>query len=135
MKVQVYTDGASRNNPGQAGIGIVIKCQGKTLLQIGEYIGLATNNIAEYTAALRGLTEAVILGAKDVELYADSELMIKQIKGEYRVKNEGLQPLFCQLMALSRKFTHFKAIHIPRNNNREADDLANLGIDSIISNK
>ena len=129
MKVQVYCDGAARNNPGPAGIGIVIMKDGKTLSKISDYIGHATNNIAEYTACLRGITEALILGAKEIELFADSELLIKQINGEYKVKNEGLQPLYWQIMSLVKRLKHFKATHIPREKNKEADELSNIGID------
>lgn len=129
MKVQIFTDGASRGNPGPAGIGIVIKKDGKIVSEISDYIGHSTNNIAEYTACLRGITEALILGAKEIELYADSELLIKQIRGEYKVKNEGLQPLHSQILALTRRLKLFKAVHIPREKNTEADLLSNIGID------
>lgn len=130
MKVQIFTDGASRGNPGPAGIGIVIKKNGRIVSEIADYIGHSTNNIAEYTACLRGITEALILGASDIELYADSELLIKQIRGEYKVKNEGLQPLHSQILGLAGKLKHFKAVHIAREKNKEADLLSNIGIDA-----
>ncbi|OGC10841.1 hypothetical protein A3J90_04000 [candidate division WOR-1 bacterium RIFOXYC2_FULL_37_10] len=130
MKLQIFTDGASRNNPGHAGIGIVIKRDGETILEVGDYIGKTTNNIAEYMAAIRGLTEALILKGTEVELFADSELMVKQIKGEYRVKNEGLKPLYNQLQSLIKKLKLFKAKHIRREENKQADMLANKGIDN-----
>lgn len=129
MKVQVYSDGAARNNPGPAGIGVVIKKDGKVISEIADYIGHTTNNIAEYTACLRGITEALILGATEIELFADSELLIKQIRGEYKVKNEGLQPLHSQIISLTKRLKHFKATHIPREKNKEADLLSNIGID------
>ncbi len=129
MKVQVYCDGAARGNPGSAGIGIVIKRDGKNISEIADYLGHATNNIAEYTACLRGITEALILGASEIDLFADSELLIKQINGEYKVKNEGLQPLHSQIMSLTKRLKHFKATHIPREKNKEADKLSNVGID------
>ncbi|OGC05928.1 hypothetical protein A2526_03305 [candidate division WOR-1 bacterium RIFOXYD2_FULL_36_8] len=129
MKLTVFTDGASRNNPGHAGIGIVIKKDGKTILEISDYIGKTTNNIAEYMAAIRGLTEALILGGTEIELFADSELLIKQIKKEYRVKHEGLKPLYNQMLSLIKKLKVFKAKHIKREENREADKLANIALD------
>lgn len=129
MKVQVYTDGACRGNPGPSGIGVVIKHGNKTILEISDYLGKTTNNIAEYMACLRGLTEALRLKATEVELYADSELLVKQIKGEYRVKNEGLIPLHSQIKSLICKFKSFKITHTLRHGNEHADELANRGID------
>ena len=129
MKVNLYVDGAARGNPGPAGIGIVIKSGSKVLLEVHDYIGKTTNNIAEYTALIRGLTEALLLGAKEVECYSDSELMVKQINGEYRVKNEGLAPLFSQANALIDKLKQFSITHKVREDNQHADELANKGID------
>lgn len=129
MKVQVFTDGASRGNPGDAGIGVVIKQSNKVILEISDYIGKTTNNVAEYMAMIRGLTEALALGASEVDSFADSELMVKQIKGEYKIKNEGLQPLYYQVKALIGKFKEFSITHITREKNNDADCLANCGID------
>lgn len=129
MKVQVYTDGACRGNPGPAGIGIAIKQANKTILEVAEYIGKTTNNIAEYKACIKGLEEAITLGATEVELYADSELLVKQIKGEYRVKNEGLIPLHFKIKSLISKLKSFKITHTLRDGNEHADELANRGID------
>jgi ribonuclease HI len=130
MKAQIFTDGAARGNPGPAGIGVVIKSAGKVVLEVSDYIGKTTNNVAEYTACLRGLTEALLLGAKEAELFADSELMVKQIRGEYKVKNEGLSPLFHHLKALIGKFKKFSITHQVREENKHADELANQGIDN-----
>jgi len=130
--LKVFTDGASRGNPGEAGIGVVIyrDKESETLVEIGEYIGVTTNNVAEYTALIRGLQAAGKLGAQKVEVYADSELMIKQMNGQYKVKNEGLRPLYQQAKALSREFAGCTFTHIPREKNKQADQLANRGIEN-----
>ena len=130
--VQIFTDGAARGNPGPAGIGIIIRNDEKVLLEVADYIGTATNNVAEYTALIRGLEEALDMDIDRAEVFADSELMVKQIKGEYRVKNEGLLPLYQQLMPLIKKFKHFSIAYIPREKNKRADKLANKGIDNAI---
>ncbi len=131
LVVRIYTDGASRGNPGEAGIGVAIYGQdNETLVELGEYIGVATNNVAEYTALIRGLQAAKKLGANKVEVYADSELMIKQMKGQYKVKNEGLQPLYQQARALFLEFASCTFTHVPREKNKRADALANQGIDN-----
>ncbi|MFA4858092.1 MAG: ribonuclease HI family protein [Candidatus Margulisiibacteriota bacterium] len=129
-KVTVHSDGAARGNPGPAGIGVVIKNGAQTLLEISDYIGETTNNIAEYTALIRGLKATLKLGHKTADFYLDSELLVKQIKGEYRVKNEGLKPLFLQAQSLIKKFHAFSIHHTRRENNQEADALANQGIDA-----
>lgn len=129
MKLQIFTDGASRGNPGPSGIGIVIKESKKTILEISDYLGKTTNNIAEYIACLRGLTEALVLGAKEVELFADSELLVKQLNGEYKVKNEGIQPIFSQIQSIIKNFKKFSVHHTVRDGNKHADELANKGID------
>lgn len=133
--MEVFCDGASRNNPGDAGIGIVIKSGGKVLKEIGEYIGQTTNNIAEYKALIKGLEETLKLGAKEAEFFCDSELMVKQINGEYRVKNEGLKPLHQQAHHLIKRFKDFSIKHTYRENNSHADELANRGIDQKSSSK
>jgi ribonuclease HI len=129
MLVQIYTDGAARGNPGPAGIGIVIKKGSATLAEISDFIGKATNNVAEYMAFIRGLEEALILGATKIECFSDSELLVKQIKGEYKVKNEGLIPLHHHVKSLIRKFKTFSIEHTLRDENKHADNLANRGID------
>src|SRR3989338_3300595 len=127
MKAHIYTDGAARGNPGPAGIGIVIKNEKKVLLEVSAFIGEATNNVAEYMALIRGLEEAIDLEEDEVEVFADSELMVKQIKDEYRVKNKGLLPLHYHVKSLIKKFKRFSISHIAREKNKRADNLANQG--------
>ena len=129
MPVQIFTDGAARGNPGPAGIGVVIRNDAKVLLEVADYIGKATNNVAEYMAFIRGLEEALDLGEKNVEVFSDSELLVKQINGEYRVKHEGLIPLFHHAQSLIKKFKHCRVYHTAREENKQADKLANRGID------
>ncbi len=129
MVVQIFTDGAARGNPGPAGIGVVIRTDKEVLLEVADYIGKTTNNVAEYMALIRGLEEAIDMGERSVEVFADSELIVKQIKGEYKVKNEGLMPLFVNAKSLIRKFNHFSITHVPREENEHADLLSNKGID------
>jgi len=129
MKAEIYSDGACRGNPGKAGIGIIIKQGEKILLEVSDYINHTTNNIAEYMAFIRALEEALILGITEVTSYADSELMVRQIKGEYQVKNEGLKPLFIQAKSLIKRFHKFSIHHVLREKNKRADELANKGID------
>jgi ribonuclease HI len=128
-KVTVHIDGAARGNPGEAGIGVVIKSGKETVKKIAAYIGSTTNNIAEYTALIRGLEETLILGYKEADFISDSELLVKQINGEYRVKNEGLKPLYLRTQELIKKLKHFSIKHTYREKNKEADNLANKGID------
>lgn len=128
MPLHIYTDGAARGNPGPAGIGVVIRNDNEVLLEVADYIGKTTNNIAEYTALIRGLEEALDMDEKSIETFSDSELMVKQINGEYQVKNHGLQPLYNQAIALLKKFKHRQVNYIPRTANKEADKLANKGI-------
>lgn len=129
MLVQLYIDGAARGNPGPAGIGVVIKKGAQTLAEVSDFIGKATNNVAEYLALIRGLEEALALGATKVECYSDSELLVKQIRGEYKVKNEGLVPLYYHAKSLINKFKFFSIEHTLREENKHADKLANQGID------
>lgn len=125
-KIIIHCDGASRGNPGQAAIGAVLKnSEGKALKKISKRIGLKTNNEAEYTAIITALTEASSLGAEEVSLYTDSELVTKQIKGSYRVKKENLKPLYNKVVSLIGCFKTFKITHITRDKNKEADRLAN----------
>lgn len=123
----LYTDGACRGNPGESGAGAFIEGpQGEISLR--RYLGRKTNNQAEYLALILGLEKIRDLGVKSVEIRADSELMIKQLRGEYRVKNEGILPLFKQAQQLVKDIkVHFK--HVPREQNKVADILANEAID------
>lgn len=124
-KANIAIDGASKGNPGPAGIGVVICDEsGNIVREIGEYIGETTNNIAEYSALLRALSEAVEMGFTDLSIQTDSELMAKQINGQYRVKNEGIIPLYESARSLLRKFDSASIKHVLRENNKLADALA-----------
>ncbi len=125
----IFTDGAARGNPGEAGAGVVIKCGDQIVECIARYLGHTTNNIAEYQAAIAALERAAAMGASCVKLRADSELMVKQVNGQYKVKNEGLRPLYARLKELIAKIGRVEVQYIPREQNREADALANKAID------
>jgi ribonuclease HI len=126
----VYVDGASRGNPGRAGAGAVIKdADGKVIKRMKKGLGITTNNMAEYRALIMGLEEAKRLGLDRVKVFADSELVVKQIKGEYRVKNETLRPLYSEALDLADGFEGFNISYITRDKNAEADRLANMAID------
>ena len=126
----VACDGAARGNPGPAGIGVVIvKLDGEVLATIAEGLGETTNNVAEYTAAIEGLKRAKELGATDVLLRSDSRLLIEQLAGAWKVKNERLKRLHAQARELVRGFPKVKLEHVPRERNKQADALANEGVD------
>jgi len=131
MELTIYTDGASRNNPGEAGAGVYILQEGRPA-SMARYLGKTTNNIAEYTAAIIGLEYAVKQGATGVRLYADSELLVKQLNGLYRVRNEGLKPLYLKVKELIATIGRVEVQYIPREMNKEADALANKAIDEKI---
>jgi ribonuclease HI len=125
----VYTDGASSGNPGQASIGAVIEDgRGRVISRISRRIGHATNNQAEYRAIIAALEEAARLGAEEVDIKSDSELVVKQIKGRYRVKKATLRPLYQKVVQLTGSLGAFNITHIPREQNREADRLANRAL-------
>ena len=123
------TDGASRGNPGAAAIGVLIITAAGEKVEIKQTIGRQTNNQAEYKAVIAALKEAVRLGAAEMLVKADSELVVKQLNGQYRVKNAGLAPLYAEVKALEAKFKSVKYRYIPRLQNREADALANQALD------
>ncbi|MCP3677578.1 MAG: ribonuclease HI family protein [Deltaproteobacteria bacterium] len=128
--LHLYTDGASRGNPGQAGAGVVImNGEGEVVKRSGKYLGVTTNNVAEYEALILGLENASEMGGRTIAIFADSELMVKQVKGEYRVKNSGLIPLYRRVCTLLRGFENYDITHIVRSKNGEADELANIAID------
>jgi ribonuclease HI len=129
MAIEIYVDGAARGNPGPAGIGVVIKDGAKTVDEIGAYIGKTTNNFAEYLALIRGLEEALIRGITSAAFFSDSELMVRQLNGEYKVKNENLIPLHAHVMSLVKKMKAFSIKHVTRDKNGHADKMANEGID------
>lgn len=120
---ELYCDGASSGNPGKAGIGVVLVTEGRTH-EISAGIGTATNNVAEYQALLRGLEKAHELKVENVNIFLDSELLVKQIQGTYRVKNEHLKKLYDKAVAQLRSFKTFSIQHIPREQNSKADKLA-----------
>ncbi|HWR72967.1 MAG TPA: ribonuclease HI family protein [Nitrospirota bacterium] len=132
MELTIYTDGASRNNPGEAGAGVYILQDGEPFERIARYLGQTTNNIAEYTAAIIGLEHAVKAGARRVRLFADSELLVKQVNGQYKVKNDGLKPLHGKVKELIARIGSVEVQYIPREKNKEADALANKAIDEKI---
>ena len=125
-----YTDGAARGNPGPAGAGVYIVDMHDVFVDEAQlYLGQTTNNVAEYRALLLALDRLETLGAKEVIIRADSQLMIRQLTGEYRVKNEGLKPLFTEARARLRAFDSVTLEHVPREQNKDADRLANRAID------
>ncbi|MBA7562509.1 Bifunctional protein [subsurface metagenome] len=128
-KVVIYTDGASQGNPGRAAVGATIKDeQGRLVTSISRKIGRATNNQAEYTAVIAALEMAIGLGAEEVELNSDSQLVVRQIRGQYRVKKTTLKPLYHQVKQLQGLLHTFTVNYIPREQNREADNLANVAL-------
>jgi len=128
-KVEIYVDGGSRGNPGPSGVGVVIlDASGKRLKEVSKYIGETTNNIAEYNALLYGLEEALMLRIDEIVVNLDSELVVKQLTGDYRVKDPGLKPLFERAMNMLKSFKNFEIRHIDREKNKEADKLVNRAI-------
>ena len=131
-----YTDGAARGNPGPAGIGVVIADgAGRILAEVGKGIGVATNNVAEYLAAVEALRQALELGATDLVLRSDSRLLVEQLSGRWRVKNPTLIRLHEEARALVGRFHSVTFEHVRRERNREADRLANLGVDSWLAGR
>jgi ribonuclease HI len=129
--VIVHCDGAARGNPGPAGIGVhITDGHGKVLAEIAEGIGVATNNQAEYRAAIAGLARAKELGATEITLRSDSHLLIEQLAGRYRVKNATLQVLHKQAREIATSFHRVRFEHVPRERNKDADRLANVGVDA-----
>ena len=127
---RIHIDGASRGNPGPAGIGVLILgVDGGVVERLHRGIGEATNNVAEYRALLLGLERTLALGVEDLEVRSDSELLVRQLQGRYRVKHPGLQPLYEASRKQIASFRRFEVRHVPRELNAEADALANQGID------
>ena len=124
-------DGGSRGNPGSAGIGVVIRAQdGTAIFTLGRCIGRATNNVAEWTALELGLQAALDRGLRRLAVRMDSELVVKQLSGEYRVKHPDLQPLYRRVTALLRKFEHVDVRHVRRKENALADAVVNKVLDA-----
>jgi ribonuclease HI len=128
--LRVASDGAARGNPGPAGAGAVIfDDRGRVVERLGKYLGKQTNNVAEYRGLILGLRRAAELGADELEVVADSELIIRQLTGIYRVKSPVLRELHAEAMALLKTFRKVKLKHIPREENVEADEMSNRAID------
>ena len=126
----VSCDGASRGNPGPAGFGVQITDErGTVVAELAEWLGETTNNVAEYTAAREGLRRAAELGARRVRLRSDSQLLIEQLSGRYKVKAAHLRPLYQEIVSAMSGFDAVTLEHVPRERNREADRLANEGVD------
>ena len=129
-RLRLHVDGASRGNPGEAGFGVHVTApDGKEVASLFGYLGQATNNVAEYQALLHGLRFALERGASEVEVFSDSELLVRQLEGRYRVKNAGLLPLFREAQGLLSRFAKSRVSHVPREKNKEADALANQAVD------
>ena len=122
--LEIFIDGACKGNPGEAAIGVLITQNGRTLKEIAKAIGKATNNIAEYTALIYALQEALILKAQRIQIFTDSELLASQVAGRYQVKNEKLKSLFDQYQHLKKGFAQVDVVHVLREKNKDADRLA-----------
>ena len=130
MKARLSTDGGARGNPGPAAYGYVLEAEDGTVLDArGETIGIATNNVAEYRALIAGLEKAVELGIDELEVVSDSELLVKQMQGEYRVKNEALRELNDEANSLERKLGRVRYTAVRREHNELADKLVNEALD------
>ena len=131
MKLLVNVDGGARGNPGPAAIAAVVQnADGEVLEERGERIGEATNNVAEYRALLLGIERAAALGASEVELVGDSELIVKQVRGEYKVKDPNMKPLHAAVKAALADFDSWSIRHVKRHLNAEADRLVNESLDA-----
>ncbi len=130
-RLVIYTDGAARGNPGPAGAGAVLRdaFSGKVVAEIARFLGIRTNNYAEWTAVELALAEALRLGASHVDMRMDSELVARQISGRYRVKHPELEPIHARVMAMLARLEGYTVGHVPRELNKEADHLSNVAID------
>jgi len=130
VRTRLYTDGAARGNPGPAGAGaVIISPNGHIVAKVGKYLGETTNNVAEYTGLIMGLKRAKAMGLRELEVFADSELVVKQLNGEYQVKADHLRPLFEEAQALLKGFPEIEVRHISREENTQADEMSNRAID------
>lgn len=128
--LRLHVDGASRGNPGEAGFGVqVTQPDGERVAELYGYLGRATNNVAEYQGLLHALRWALAHQALRVEVFSDSELLVRQMQGRYRVRNAGLLPLHREARTLLARFEAARIAHVPRERNREADALANRAVD------
>ncbi|HEU5206960.1 MAG TPA: ribonuclease HI family protein [Gaiellaceae bacterium] len=134
MRAKLFTDGGSRGNPGPAAYAFVLEAEDGTVLEArGESIGVATNNVAEYSALVAGLERAVEAGVDELEVVSDSELMVKQMRGEYKVKNRALQDLFLDASRLARAIRSVTYTAVRREHNELADSLVNEALDRAAS--
>jgi len=132
-KLIIYSDGGSRGNPGPAAIGVVIYDAAKNeLKRISKYIGETTNNQAEYKALIAGLEEAVVLGGQDLVCHLDSELVVRQMQGKYKVREASLKEPATQALKLTAKFVNVQFVHVPREKNKLADKLVNKALDKVM---
>ena len=132
MRLLIYTDGAARGNPGPAGAGAVLRAaDGSLVAEIATFLGVRTNNYAEWTAVALALEEALLQGATHVDLRMDSQLVARQITGQYRVRHPDLKPIHAQVMSLLSRFAGYTVGHVPRELNKEADRLSNVAIDQL----
>ena len=129
LRVTAWIDGAARGNPGPAGYGVYMKKDDGEIIEISGHLGHTTNNVAEYAGLLDALTVATEEGAREVEIISDSELLVKQMLGQYRVKHPNLVPMHAQAKAMVRRFSRFSIRHTLRAGNKDADRLANLAVD------
>lgn len=131
MRVVVNTDGGSRGNPGPAAIGgVIVDESGQELATVSERLGVTTNNVAEYTAVIRTLEVALEIGATEVLMRADSELLIRQLEGRYKVRAEHLKPLLARIRGLLSRFDRVELEHVRRERNTRADELVNEALDA-----
>lgn len=130
MKATLNTDGGARGNPGPAGIGVVLRTSdGATLAELGRGIGSTTNNVAEYEALIAGLELALAQGVTDIEILVDSTLVVNQVMGRWKIKNDRLRGLAVRARSLMDKFDRATITYVPRAENKDADRLANVGMD------
>jgi ribonuclease HI len=130
VHTRLYCDGAARGNPGPAGAGaVIVNPAGHIVAKVGKFLGEETNNVAEYMGLILGLKRAKAMGIKELEVLADSELVVKQVIGEYAVKAEHLRPLHAEAVALFKGFDQIEIRHIPREENGQADAMSNRAID------
>lgn len=130
LSCRLFTDGASRGNPGEAGAGIVLlDDDNQELVARSLYLGSSTNNVAEYKALILGLETAIQLGCSRLAIFMDSQLIVRQVQGRYKVKNANLKPLFDEVKSLLANINSWSIDHVPRADNKRADELANRGID------
>jgi ribonuclease HI len=129
-RLRLFSDGAARGNPGPAGAGaVLVDPEGQVVARLGKFLGVQTNNYAEYMGLLLGLKHARSLDVKELEVLADSELLIRQLQGRYQVKSPTLRPLYEEAVGLLEHFPQVKLVHVPREKNKAADEMSNRAID------